>query len=55
MRRALTVATLATALLGVSAGTALAAPPVPDPRNCHEVNKALGIDNVRDCSGDPVS
>jgi hypothetical protein len=50
-----TVVTLAlTALFGGLAATpALAGPPVPTvpsvPKNCHEWNSLLGIQNVRSC------
>lgn len=48
MRRVLALS--ATALV-LAAGAASAAPPeVPKvPKNCHEWNDLLGIDNVRDC------
>jgi hypothetical protein len=50
MNRAL--ATLfATAAALVIPATALAAPPVHIPQNCHEWNELLHIDNVRSCDG----
>ena len=47
---------LAVGSLGAVASPAVAATAGPDlpkiPQNCHEWNDLLGIDNVRDCSGD---
>jgi hypothetical protein len=48
---------LALATAGMLAGiatpavAAAAGPKIPDLTDCHEVNRLLGIDNVRDCSG----
>ena len=52
MRR-LVLAAAALTLLG--GGVAAAAPPeVPKlPKDCHELNDLLGIDNVRDCNDPP--
>lgn len=58
MTRRVVVAALTGAVLGAFAAPALAAPDlpkVPNVRDCHEMNKLLGIDNVRDCSGFPPS
>ena len=30
-------------------------PQLPDPTDCHSMNKFLHIDNVRSCDGDPSS
>lgn len=49
MKRALALAFTAAAL--VAPATALAAPPIKIPTNCHELNDLLGIDNVRSCDG----
>jgi hypothetical protein len=35
----------------LAAPVALAVPPIPDVTDCHELNKLLHIDNVRDCNG----
>jgi hypothetical protein len=55
MRKVL-VTLLAIGSLGAIASPAVAAtsgPPLPQiPKDCHEWNDLLGIDNVRDCSGD---
>lgn len=53
MRRVLLVAGL-TALFASSTGSALAAPDVPTvPKDCHEWNALLHIQNVRSCDPPP--
>ena len=52
MRRLL-VAVAVVGLLTGAAGAASAAPGLPTvPKNCHEVNELLHIDNVRSCDGE---
>jgi hypothetical protein len=55
--RRLLVAAAAAAVLTGAAGGALAAPPeLPSvPKDCHEWNELLHIQNVRSCDGDPSS
>ena len=53
MRRLLLVASL-TGLFSVVAGPAIAAPPLPTvPKDCHELNDLLHIQNVRNCDPPP--
>ncbi len=53
MRRLLLVVSLI-GLFSVAAGPALAAPPVPTvPKDCHEWNDLLHIQNVRSCDPPP--
>ncbi len=47
MRKVLIVLSLLAVTTGLSAAPALAGPSVP--KNCHEWNALLHIDNVRDC------
>ena len=50
MRKTLITLALTGLFAGASAGPALAGPEVPSvPKNCHEWNQLLGIDNVRSC------
>ena len=50
MRKVLIVLSMLAAITGISAGPALAAQSVPSvPKDCHEWNALLHIDNVRDC------
>ncbi len=50
MRKILAVLSLAAAMTAVGAAPALAAGPSV-PKNCHEWNALLHIDNVRSCDG----
>lgn len=56
MRRLL-IATAVVGLLTGASGSALAAPPeLPGvPKNCHEWNQLLHIQNVRSCDDPPAS
>lgn len=56
MRRAVLVLAVGAVVAGGSAATASVIPGgLPDPRDCHQMNKLLHIDNVRDCSGSSVA
>ena len=58
MTRRLAVSTVLAGAVLAMAGPALAAPPVgplPDPTDCHSMNKFLHIDNVTNCDGPPGS
>jgi hypothetical protein len=55
VRKTLITLALAGLFAGASASPALAGPQLPTvPKDCHEWNDLLGIDNVRDCN-DPDS
>ncbi len=50
MRKTVLTLALAAAFAGATAAPALAGPPLPTvPKDCHELNALLHIDNVRDC------
>jgi hypothetical protein len=57
MRRVLVLTALTAAVLGGTAAPALAAgPELPKvPKNCHEWNELLHIQNVRSCDDPPAS
>jgi hypothetical protein len=50
LRKPLTVVALVGVLTALGAAPALASTPLPSvPKNCHEWNALLHIDNVKDC------
>jgi hypothetical protein len=54
LRKTLTVLALVGAFSAAGAGPALAAPDIPQvPKNCHEWNQLLHIQNVRSCDDPP--
>jgi hypothetical protein len=50
MRKAL-LALVVIASFGPSTAAIAAGPPITIPKDCHEWNQLLGIDNVRSCDG----